>query len=133
MSLDYHWSLDFVGPLIVTPCEAKCMLVMEEHFSKWIELVPFLNYVLAHFRAPVDVLIDEWRKFLSSFKEVCTKALIDHHTTSRNHLETDGLVESIVQIVKCSLWKYGLLGGNHHDWDLMLPWIAMDYRFNSQT
>ena len=39
MGLGYRWSLDFAGPLVVTPRGAKYVLVMVEHFSKWIELV----------------------------------------------------------------------------------------------
>jgi hypothetical protein len=51
------------------------MLVMVEHFSKWIELVPsldksskgvayaFLDRVLSHFGAPVEVLTDQGTKF----------------------------------------------------------------------
>jgi hypothetical protein len=39
MGLGYRWSLDFVGPLPVTPRHNKYVLVMIEHFSKWIELV----------------------------------------------------------------------------------------------
>ena len=39
MGLGYRWSLDFARPLVVTPRGAKYVLVMVEHFSKWIELV----------------------------------------------------------------------------------------------
>ena len=39
MGLCYHWSLDFVGSLVVTPCREKKILVMVEHFSNWIEFV----------------------------------------------------------------------------------------------
>jgi hypothetical protein len=39
MGLGYRWSLDFVGSLPVTPRYNKYVLVMIEHFSKWIELV----------------------------------------------------------------------------------------------
>ena len=31
--LGYRWSLDFAGPLVITPRGAKYVLVMEEHFS----------------------------------------------------------------------------------------------------
>ena len=60
MGLGYRWSLDFAKPLIVTPHGAKYVLVMVEHFSKWIEFVmlpqnsielavaTFLDRVLAH-------------------------------------------------------------------------------------
>ena len=59
MGLGYRWSLDFAGPLTPMPCGAKYVLVMVEHFNKWIELIvlsqnsyelaaiAFLDYVLA--------------------------------------------------------------------------------------
>ncbi len=39
MGLGYRWSLDFARPLLTTSRGAKYVLVMVEHFSKWIELV----------------------------------------------------------------------------------------------
>ena len=39
MGLDYWWSLYFAGPLPITKRHNKYVLVMIEHFSKWIELV----------------------------------------------------------------------------------------------
>ena len=116
------------------------MLVMVEHFRKWIELVvlsqnfaelgaaTFLDHVLARFGASAEVLADQRRELLDVFEEFCTKALIDHRITSRNHLEADGLAERVVQTTKCGLRKYGLLQGSHRDWDLILPWIAMCYQ-----
>lgn len=77
--------------------------------------------MLARFRALAEVLIDQGRDFLRSFKELCIKALIDHHTTFRDHLEAHGLAEKVVQITKHSLRKYGLLTSNHRDWDVKLP------------
>ena len=44
-----------------------------------------------------------------------------------------GLAEHVVQTVRQGLHKYGLLRGSHHNWHLMLPWIAMGYQFNKQT
>ena len=66
------------------------------------------------------MLTDQGREFLGAFEDLCTKALIDHCTTSRNHLEADGLDERVVQTTKRGLRKYGLLQGGHRDWDLML-------------
>lgn len=71
----------------------------------------FLNGILACFRAPA-------------------KALIAHCTTFKNHLETNGLIEWIVQSIKHQLWKYGLFHSNHYDWNLILPWIVIDYYLN---
>ena len=81
----------------------------------------FLDRVLARFGAPAEVLTDQRREFLGSFNELCIKALIDHHTTFKDHPEADGLAERVVQTVKPRLRKYGLLEGNHRDWDLKLP------------
>jgi hypothetical protein len=39
MELGYRWSLDFAGPLVVTPRGVKFILVLVEHFSKWIDFV----------------------------------------------------------------------------------------------
>ena len=75
----------------------------------------FLDWVLAHFEVPIDVLTDERREFLGSFKVLCIKALKDHRTTSRDHPEAVGLAEQVVQTVKRGLWKYTLLYGNHRD------------------
>ena len=70
MGLGYRWSLDFARPLPLTIRHNKYVLVMVEHFSKWIELVPlpdkssegtayaFLDRVLSRFGAPAEVLTD---------------------------------------------------------------------------
>jgi len=62
--------LDFVGPLSLTPQHNQYFLVMIDHFSKWLELVPlfdysndgvayaFLDKMFNKFGAPTKVLID---------------------------------------------------------------------------
>ncbi len=59
--------------------------------------------------------------------------MIDHRTTSRDHLEVDGLAERVVQIVKRALHKYGLQKGHLGDWDIQSPWLAIGYRFSCQA
>jgi hypothetical protein len=44
MGLGYQWSLDFVNPLNLTTRHNLYVLVMIEHFSKWLELVLLLDY-----------------------------------------------------------------------------------------
>lgn len=133
MELEYCWSLDFVGPLVDTTRGAKYVLVIVKHFSKWIELVAlpqnssklgamaFLDCVLAQFGALIEVLVDQGRKSLGTFEDLCTKALINHYTTSKDHPEANGLVERVVQRIKRGLQKYGLIHGHHRDWDVTLP------------
>jgi len=120
----------------------KYVLVMVEHFSKWIELVPsldkfsegvayaFLDRVLSHFGAPAKVLTDQGTKFQGEFQVLCDKALLNHQTTSQDHPEVDGLAERVVQTVKRALCKYGLQKGHLGDWDIQSPWLAMGYQFS---
>jgi hypothetical protein len=81
---------------------------MIEHFSKWLELVPLLDYnseratyafldkARSRFRAPIEVFIDQGTKLCGEFQELCEKSLIDHHTTSRDHPNAYRLVEWMV-------------------------------------
>ena len=77
----------------------------------------FLDCVLARFGVPAAVLTDQGREFLGAFEELWMQALIDHRTTSQDHPKADGLAERVVQIVNRGLRKYGLIHGNHRDWD----------------
>jgi hypothetical protein len=93
MGLGYRWSLDFARPLPLTIWYNRYVLVMVEHFSKWIELVPspnkssegitytFLDKVLNHFGAPTEVLTNQGTEFQGEFQVLCDKVLIDHRTT----------------------------------------------------
>ena len=113
------------------------MLMMVKHFSKWIEFIAlpgnfamlatiaFLDSMLAHFGALVEVLMDQRREFLALFEKLCTKALINYRTISQDHPEADGLAEQVVQTTKRGLRKYELLQGSHRDWDLVLSWIVI--------
>jgi transposase-like protein len=135
--LGYRWNLDFAGQLPLTVWHNRYVLVMMEHFSKWIELVPspdkssegvayaFLDRVLSHFGAPVEVLTDQGMKFQGEFQVLCDKALINHQTTSRDHPNANCLAEHVVQTVKRALHEYGLQKGHLGDWDIQSPWLAV--------
>jgi hypothetical protein len=74
--------LDFANPLNLTPQHNQYVLVMIEHFSKWLELVPllnrsnerithaFLDRVFSGFGAPLKVLIDQGTNFRGEFQEI---------------------------------------------------------------
>ncbi len=75
MGLSYQWNLDFASPLSLTPQHNQYVLVMIEHFSKWLELVPLPNYsndgvafaffdkMLNKFGVQVEVFINQSIKF----------------------------------------------------------------------
>jgi hypothetical protein len=78
---------------------------MIKHFSKWLELVllldcnnegttyAFLDIMFNRCGALVEIFIDQGMDFYGNFQKLCEKALIDHRTTSRDHLEANGLIK----------------------------------------
>jgi hypothetical protein len=97
----------------------KYAVVMIEHFTKWVGLVPIpeklsfytattLKGVLTRFGAPAKVLTNQGEEFQGEFAVLLQNLLIDHRTTSRDHLQSDGLAERMVQVVKEALRKYCL-------------------------
>jgi hypothetical protein len=102
MGLGYQWSLDFANPLNLTPWHNQYVLIMFEHFSKWLEFVPlldcniegatyaFLDGVFSRFGVPTKVFTGQGIEFHEQFQELCEKTLIDHCTTSQNHLKQMG-------------------------------------------
>jgi hypothetical protein len=84
-------------------------MIVIEHFSKWVELVTlldkssystsqvFLQHLLSRFGACVECLIDQGSKFKEGFQYLLDHALIDHHWTSRDHPQVNGLVKRMVK------------------------------------
>ena len=139
----YTWGIDFAGPFPVTKRGNKYVLVMIEHFTKWVELVALrdktaagtawalVEYILIRLGAPVEVVTDQGSEFRGDFQDVLTHIRIDYRLDSRKHLQADGLAERMVQTMKQGLRKT-LLERAATDWDLVLPYVAMGYRMTQQ-
>jgi hypothetical protein len=143
MGMFYRWGVDLCKMPFKSVSGNKYVVVMIEHFSKWIELVPLpdetshhtaaaLQKVLCKYGVPAEVLTDQGEEFQGEFAELLTKLLIDHRLTSRDHPQSDGLAERMVQPVKEALRKYVLKSARHH-WGVQLCWIAMGYRMSRQN
>jgi transposase InsO family protein len=143
MGMFYRWGVDLCKMPFKSASGNIYVVVMIEHFSKWIELVPIpektshhtagaLRGVLCRYGAPAEVLTDQGEEFQGEFAELLTKLLIDHRLTSRDHPQSDGLAEGLVQTVKEALRKY-VLKSNRQYWDVQLCWIAMGYRMSRQN
>ena len=78
-------AVDFLGPLPLTPRGNRNILVVTDHFSKWLEIIPtpdqcadttarmLLNEVLAKYGYPLEILSDQGRCFESHvFKNLCS-------------------------------------------------------------
>jgi hypothetical protein len=74
--------------------------------------------MFSRFNALIKVLTNYGTEFCGDFQKLCEKALINHQTTSQDHLEANGLIERMMQMVKQGLHRYGLQKGHTKDWDL---------------
>ncbi len=140
----YRWSCDLARELPQTSMGNVYIMIMIEHFSKWVELVAlpdksshstsqaFLQQVLSRFGACAECLIDQGSEFRGGFQDLLNHALIDHRQTSRDHPQADGLAEKMVQTCKKGLRKI-CLTRNKEDWDLALLYIAMGYRMSKHA
>jgi transposase InsO family protein len=140
----YCWGLDFAGSLPKSRRGNQYVLVLVEHFSKHIILVPtrdkepgtvaevFTREVLTRFGACAEVVTDRGGKFSGEFQACLDAALIDHHATSAYHPRANGLSERVVGIVKRALRKW-CLGHAAEEWDVYLLWVAMGYNFSAQA
>jgi hypothetical protein len=93
----YRWSCGLARDLPHTSRANIYIMIMIEHFSKWVELVAlpdksshntshvFLQQVLSRFGACVKCLIDQGSEFRREFQDLLNHVLINHHRTSRDH------------------------------------------------
>jgi hypothetical protein len=140
----YRWSCDLAGKLPQTSKGNVYIMIMIEHFSKWVELVAlpdksshitnqaFLQQVLSRFGVCVECLNDQGSQFRGEFQDLIDRALIDHCWTSRNHPQGDGPAEKMVQTYKRGLWNI-CLTRYKEDWDLAVPYIAMGYKMSKHA
>ena len=134
--LGYRWGVDFAGPLPRTSANNTYVMVCIEHFTKWIELIPLpskssrdsarglLEGVLSRYGAPGVILTDQGTEFEGDFQTLLAKHEITHRLASREHPQSDGLAERMVQTMKRALRKC-LLDGGGEEWDELLPYVAM--------
>jgi len=113
----YRWSCDLAQELPQTSKGNVYIMIMIEHFSKWVELAAlsdksshstsqtFLQQVLSRFGACAECLTDQESKFRGEFQDLLDHALIDHRRISKDHPQADGLVERMVQTCKKGLRK----------------------------
>jgi hypothetical protein len=104
----YCWSCDLDGELPRTSRGNVCIMIMIEHFSKWVELVAlldksshntshvFLQQILSRFGTCVECHIDQGFEFIGEFWDLFDHAFIDHRRISKDHPQVNGLIERMV-------------------------------------
>jgi hypothetical protein len=134
----YRWSCDLVGESPQTSRGNVYIMIMIEHFSKWVDKSShntsqtFLQQVLSRFGACVKWLFDQGSKFKGEFQDLLDHALIDNRQNSRDRPQANGLIEKMVQTCMKGLRKI-CLTGNKEDWDLARPYITMGYKMSKHA
>ncbi|CAB4041949.1 Retrovirus-related Pol poly from transposon [Paramuricea clavata] len=133
------WAMDVLGPLSMTARGNQYILVMSDHFTKWVEAVPmpnqraetvakaFVNEVVTRHGVPSKLLTDQGRNFEADLmKQVFSLLGVRKLRTSPYHPQTDGQVERMNCTLKGILTAY--VNKDHNDWDDHLPLALFAYR-----
>ncbi len=126
--------MDFME-LPLTPNGKKYVLVLQDHFTKWIEAFAtgsqdtttvaeiFVTKWMCHFGAPQRLLSDKAATFVSALvKEICMLCGTIKVTSTAYSPQTDGLVERSNRHLQAILRAY--VSKNQTDWDLFLPFAT---------
>ncbi|PNH10576.1 Retrovirus-related Pol polyprotein from transposon [Tetrabaena socialis] len=142
--LFYRWGVDLCGPFNRTARGNTYVMVLIEHFSKYVLLVPipdkhadqtafvFLHHVLGRYGACAEVCTDQGSEFKGEFAALLADSLIDHRQTSANHPQANGLAERAVRTCKTALRRIGLSGGGSTEWDKHLAYVMLGYNCSVQ-
>jgi len=137
-------ALDILGPLTKTEEGNAYILVIGDHFTKWIEAVPLpnieaitvaralLDNFICRFGVPRVLLSDQGRQFESAlFKELCVILGIKKTRTSPYHPQCNGMVERYNRTLCQMLAAY--VDNKPENWDQYLSLTSMAYRASEHT
>ena len=130
---------DFIGPLPVTERGNRYIMVLTDHFSKYVEVIPtrdqtaetcaneVLNKFVSRWGCPLTIHSDQGRNYESKvFQELCKILGINKTHTSIRHPQGNGQTERFNRTLVRMIKAY--LGQEQESWDLHLGCIAGAYR-----
>lgn len=127
---------DIMGPYPTTPSRNKFLLVVTDHFSKWVELFPLrkltarvimdkLMEVFTRFGFPEQLITDNASYFTAKvFVDSCAALGIKHKKTTTYHAQSNP-TERVNRNIKHMLVAFS---ERHKDWDTYLPEIGFALR-----
>ena len=132
-------STDILGPFPTTERGNTYILVVSDHFSKWVEIFPvadqtatttarvILNEVIARFGCPYSILSDQGRNFESQlFADLCSLLEIRKTRTTLRNPQCNGQTERFNRTLLRMIKAY--LKDSDEDWDQNLGCLAAAYR-----
>jgi hypothetical protein len=137
--------MDIMGPLVTTSDNNQFLLIMQDHFTKFVVAVPiknctseiiadvFLKHWVAYFQAPIHLITDNAQYFSSSLMFDLYGLLKIHKIfTSPYHPPSD-FVERVNRTFNAMISHY--LSTNQDDWDLFVPFLTLAFNstFNFAT
>ena len=130
---------DHFGPLPLTARGNRFVLVVTDHFSRWVELFPvpdqsaqtcarvMLNEVISRYGCPLAIHSDQGRCYESNiFKELCKMLEVRKSRTSVRNPRCNGQAERFNKTMVRMVRSY--LKGQQKEWDLNLGVLAGAYR-----
>ena len=135
--------VDIVGPCPVTQDGNEYMIVIQDYFTKWVEVYATPNHTaltvadklatefLCRFGMPISLHSDQGREFESElFGHLCSLFGIDKTRTCPYRPQSDDQVERMNRTLKQMLAIFA--NSNRNDWDDHLPFLLMAYRATVQ-
>jgi hypothetical protein len=131
--------IDIVGPFKVSNRGNKFILVMIDHFTRWVELkamseitaeavcqVLFEEIICRH-GCPTKILSDQGKQFISEvLADMCRRLGIKKIQTSPYHPQTNAHAERFNRYLNTAMRMY--VDSTLKNWDEFLPAIAFAYR-----
>lgn len=130
--------IDIFGPLPVTANGNRYIIVITDHFSKFVILIPiprmdaliiakmYVDHLILKYGTPEKLLSDRGKQFTSELLRKLNELLeVRKIFTSAYHPQTNGLTERFNKTMAEMLSMY--VNSNHNDWDDYLPFVAFAY------
>ena len=132
-------SMDITGPYLMTPRKNKYILTFIDHFTMYVEALPFpdqtaetcarvyATQIVTRHGTGSTLITEQGRSFVSTFfKETCGILKIRKIRTSPYHPISNGMIERLHRSLNTDLSHY--VDSTNTNWDTLVPFFLMAYR-----
>ena len=137
-------AIDLVGPMPTTPRGNRWILVLMDHFTRWLDALAIPDAtapvvasaldekVFCYLGLPEQIHTDQGAQFESSLmEELCQLWRVERTRTTPYHPQANGMVERNNRLLGDSL-RIMLLDRGQDEWDMLLPQLMRAFRGTPQ-